>query len=418
MLHGNIPLAVIASPRFPAREVPRLAAASRQAIRRVVDAASPMVFRPDATKANGRLLTPDDLMEVFRDATVTVSLSHGGAFRSREASDLSRRRMPFADFAAYVERSSFENIDRMYLSQFPVDGIAGIPGTDMITSRYIPEGAASVSKNLWFGPAGTVSPLHFDRGHNFLYQHWGRKHIVIVDPSYLHQLKPGPKNSESPHVSSLDLVTPDFAVDVSRLDAPCLEAVLEPGDILFLPALWWHNVLSIDAAISVNYWWRPPISACLYPSFFRMLSSRSVYRDPSLVTHWVDVTPHRLDTALCLYLAHKGHSFGAAAIAGALVVAFCDKVLRMLGIPESRGPASEDGTEALPNSATAETVVSALATQGLINSPQSALLLKWLEMAKETAAQPEPCTYDDERATAIREMIWTLHVELGTVLSR
>ena len=33
-------------------------------------------------------------------------------------------------------------------------------------------------------------------------------------------------------------------------------AELEPGDVLFYPALWWHNVEGIgDFTAMINYWW-------------------------------------------------------------------------------------------------------------------------------------------------------------------
>jgi hypothetical protein len=412
------PLNVMASPQFPAAQLPRVVASSRQVVWNFIDAASPVVFTHDIAKMSvGRLLTPNDLREAFQDESVTVSVSQVRAFRNQGGSEIPGKRMSFADYANYVENPDGRCNERLYLSQFPVDTIEAILLSDVVTPSYIPDGSSSVSKNLWFGPAGTISPLHFDRSHNLLHQHWGRKHLVIVDPSHFHQLKPGSKNSGSPHVSSLDLVTSGFNIDLSRLDAPCFETILEPGEVLFLPAFWWHNVISIDVAISINYWWRPPISASMYPSFFRMLSSRTVYHDPSVVTHWVDVAPHRLDTALCLFLADEGHTFGAAALAGAIVAAFCDKVLRMLEISDSQRPIEEVGTAMLPDFAQAATVIRALTAQGQINSSQSTLLLKWLELAEETAAEPEPRVYTSERSIAVRDMIWRLHVELGRYLS-
>ena len=413
------PLTVMASPQFPAAQLPRVVASSWEVVWSLIDTASPAVFAHDIAKAGaGRLLTPNDLRGAFQDESVMVSVSQDGAFRHRAGSNISERRsMPFADFATYVENSNRQSNERLYLSQFPLDIIPVNFGFDVATPSYIPDGSSLVSNNLWFGPAGTVTPLHFDRSHNLLHQHWGRKHIVMVDPSHSHLLKPGSKNSESPHVSSLDLVTSGLNIDLSRLNAPCLEAILEPGEVLFVPAFWWHHVMSIDVAISLNYWWQPPISASMYPNFFRMLSSRSVYDDPSVVTHWVEVAPHRLDTALCLFLVDEGHTFGAAALAGAIVTAFCHKALRMLGIPDSPRPMREVGTGTLPNFAQAATVIPALTVQGLINKSQSNLLLKWLELAEETAAEPEPCVYTSERSTAIRYMIWRLHVELGRWLS-
>ena len=43
---------------------------------------------------------------------------------------------------------------------------------------------------------------------------------------------------------------PDF-------DAASMEVhVLEPGDLLYVPRGWWHQVDYLDVAVSVNFW--PP----------------------------------------------------------------------------------------------------------------------------------------------------------------
>ena len=35
-----------------------------------------------------------------------------------------------------------------------------------------------------------------------------------------------------------------------------IDFVLEPGDVLFIPALWFHNVLTVQWSVSVNVFWR------------------------------------------------------------------------------------------------------------------------------------------------------------------
>ena len=65
-------------------------------------------------------------------------------------------------------------------------------------------------------------------------------------------------------ISSVDLRDPDFekfpkfreALETAR------EAVLEPGDAIYIPILWWHGVESLDSLnILVNYWWNDSASA-------------------------------------------------------------------------------------------------------------------------------------------------------------
>jgi len=413
-------LTVTGAPNSPIARLQKIVAPSPREIQTFIDNAQPALFtqnlenKEGAHKAN-RLLTTGDLRHAFSNQSVTVSVSKTGAFRYEPQSKTQPGHMPFSAFADYVENANRLSAERLYLSQFPIDAMPEILGHDVATP-HMPKDTSPITKNLWFGPAGTISPLHFDRSHNLLHQHCGRKHIVIVDPSHTHLMKAGSKNSVSPHVSSLDLVTSGFNVDLGRLGTPCLEAILEPGDILFLPAFWWHNVISLDVSISVNYWWRPPLRACLWPNFLRMVSSRTMYHDPSVISQWVDIGSHKVDTAFCLFLADEGQSFAAASLAGAIVTAFCGKVLQILAMPESTDPAPEATQDGLPDFVAAATVIAALVSQGLINTSQCGLLLQWLEVATETANAPEPCLYSSERSKTIRDLIVRLNIELGDCL--
>lgn len=42
---------------------------------------------------------------------------------------------------------------------------------------------------------------------------------------------------------------PDFA------EAPYLDCVLRPGDVLFIPVQHWHYVRSLELSFSVSFWW-------------------------------------------------------------------------------------------------------------------------------------------------------------------
>ncbi|TRZ04301.1 hypothetical protein DNTS_003241 [Danionella cerebrum] len=93
-----------------------------------------------------------------------------------------------------------------------------------------------ITINAWFGPAGTISPLHQDPQQNFLAQVVGRKYIRLYSPE------------ETPN-------NPDLEKFPAFSQAPYQECVLGPGDVLFIPLKHWHYVRSLELSFSVSFWW-------------------------------------------------------------------------------------------------------------------------------------------------------------------
>jgi len=101
---------------------------------------------------------------------------------------------------------------------------------------------------LWFGPAGTVTPLHHDAMNIVLAQVYGRKNITLI-PSFQ---TPWVYNHTGVY-SAVDLERPDYAKFPLFRKATQLKVLLEPGQILFIPVGWWHHVRSIDVSISLSF---------------------------------------------------------------------------------------------------------------------------------------------------------------------
>ena len=57
------------------------------------------------------------------------------------------------------------------------------------------------------------------------------------------------------NVSPVDVAAPDAARFPRFADAVYCEAVLGPGEALFIPARTWHYVRSLTVSMSVNFWW-------------------------------------------------------------------------------------------------------------------------------------------------------------------
>jgi hypothetical protein len=102
--------------------------------------------------------------------------------------------------------------------------------------------------SFWFGPAGTVTPLHHDTLMLFHTQVVGRKRWRFVSPlewSRVYNLR---------HVfSEVDLERPDPGRFPDFEQATVLEVVVEPGETMFLPLGWWHQVTALDVSLSFSY---------------------------------------------------------------------------------------------------------------------------------------------------------------------
>ncbi|KAG8432988.1 hypothetical protein GDO86_017308 [Hymenochirus boettgeri] len=111
-----------------------------------------------------------------------------------------------------------------------------------------------ITINAWFGPAGTVSPLHQDPQQNFLAQILGRKHIRLYSVDETENLYPF-ESSILHNTSQVDLENTDLNKFPRFSQAAYEECILSPGQILFIPVKWWHFIRALDISFSVSYWW-------------------------------------------------------------------------------------------------------------------------------------------------------------------
>ncbi|RWS07528.1 tRNA wybutosine-synthesizing protein 5-like protein [Dinothrombium tinctorium] len=104
---------------------------------------------------------------------------------------------------------------------------------------------ASKELNLW---------THYDIMDNILINVRGSKRVTLFSPEdipYLYVV--GDKSKITNIDESEDYIREHFPL---FLKATKYECTLDEGDGLFIPSLWFHNVLSLNFTISVNIFWK------------------------------------------------------------------------------------------------------------------------------------------------------------------
>jgi jumonji domain-containing protein 7 len=138
--------------------------------------------------------------------------------------------------------------------------------------------------NLWIGNDRSVTSLHKDNYENLYGQIRGRKHFVLLPPIEMPCVNERllPRARYKPIEGSLSTSSDELAINVedddewlpiptwdpddpggrpsaySHLSQP-LRVTLEEGDLLYLPAMWYHKVRQTAGdegfACAVNYWY-------------------------------------------------------------------------------------------------------------------------------------------------------------------
>jgi Cupin-like domain len=158
------------------------------------------------------------------------------------------------------------------------------------TAEHLPPFAAenpnpllplAVSPRIWLGNTLTVQ-THFDLSSNIACVVGGRRRFTLFPPEQLPNLYVGPIEFtiSGPPISMVRVKNPDLArfprFATALAASQCAE--LEPGDALFIPYGWWHQVEALTPFnVLANYWWNEARQAG--SPFDSMLHAILVLRD-------------------------------------------------------------------------------------------------------------------------------------------
>jgi hypothetical protein len=112
---------------------------------------------------------------------------------------------------------------------------------------------------IWIGNR-TIASCHYDAPNNLACCAVGRRRFTMFPPDQVANLYPGPMDPTpgGQAISLVDFAAPDFERFPRFRDALAAgySALLEPGDAIFIPSMWWHHVEGLSPFNTlVNYWW-------------------------------------------------------------------------------------------------------------------------------------------------------------------
>jgi hypothetical protein len=145
------------------------------------------------------------------------------------------------------ETNDFYLVARNYFFENPE--LAGLrddllPPPEIINTADRGPGTAK----LWFGPKGTVTPLHHDEHSILFLQIYGRKQFKLIPAFDLPKIY-----LQKNFYSAVDLENIDAERYPKFLNASIAVVTVEPGDILFLPVGWWHWAKALEISISATF---------------------------------------------------------------------------------------------------------------------------------------------------------------------
>lgn len=138
---------------------------------------------------------------------------------------------------------------------------------DYLTGLQTTGGWGPLTTNVLFvGQKDVVTPCHYDEQENLFAQVHGRKRCVLFDPKYFECLYPFRVGHPCDRQSQVDFTNPDLTKFPLFPKARGVEAIVEPGDVLYIPKYWFHHIISLDETVSVNFWYHASkVADIVYP---------------------------------------------------------------------------------------------------------------------------------------------------------
>ena len=197
--------------------------------------------------------TPEYLKQAVGSKVIEYQGDRSKNAQFEIAKDAHRREMPFDRFIDLVSQPGAGNDAYLtaYNSARNAEAISLLHPDLGFAEKFLSREASQPDGMMWIGPAGTLTSLHHDLTNNLIAQVVGRKRLLVLPASEVGKLY------NHLHVFSEIPDLEDPGVTLQRFPllehARFTEVTLMPGEMIFMPLAWWHQVRSIDFSVTITY---------------------------------------------------------------------------------------------------------------------------------------------------------------------
>lgn len=189
----------------------------------------------------------DHFASVAGNAIVEAQVERERSLDYELAKDEHRRLVRFGELIDWLRKDEASN--DIYLTAYNsgTNAAALAPLWDDMAPIALLDETRERDGFFWLGPKGTLTPWHHDLTNNLLVQVMGRKRVRMAPPWAFERMK------NSRHCFS-DWANEPLPAGPGGTDTPpILEAIIGPGEAIFLPVGWWHQVEALDLSASMSF---------------------------------------------------------------------------------------------------------------------------------------------------------------------
>eukprot|EP00118_Oscarella_pearsei_P012919 m.98673 g.98673 ORF g.98673 m.98673 type:complete len:812 (+) comp37002_c0_seq1:3-2438(+) len=158
--------------------------------------------------------------------------------------------MSVSDFFKQITSSEADNRGHYYFGNMMESLKADAsPNSFLFASK---EDLTKAKQFLWVSSPGMITHTHFDQDYNFFVQLYGKKEFTLWPSTDHDHLAPFPRIHPMWHKSRVHYNMPNITAFPGFRKARAWKAIVEPGDVLYIPPYHWHHVVSLTASVSVS----------------------------------------------------------------------------------------------------------------------------------------------------------------------